>query len=121
MRSNVPYAGEDALDMLADLLDPASELLTDQELKDSFTERKMPSIATIKRIIKEHKKAIIEIMAILDGENPETYQVTVFTLPVKVLEILNNPELVDLFTWQGQMMESQPSGSAKENTKDDEQ
>ena len=53
-------------------------------------------------IIKNHKKEIVEIMARLDGKDPANYTVNFFTLPMKVLEILNDPGIIDLFTSQGQ-------------------
>ena len=64
--------------------------------------------------IKNHKKAIIAIMAATAGAKPEDYEVNLLTLPMKLLEILNDPEVISLFPSQGQTKTF--SGSATENT-----
>jgi hypothetical protein len=60
---------------------------------------------------------VIEILAILDGADPKDYaeKVTLFTLPAKLLEIINDPDLMSLFTLQGQNKDETNSGSALEN------
>ena len=93
--------GEAAIDVLVDILDPASEIIGDKEIelavKNNATRMQIVKIA-----LKNHKKAVIAILAALDGKKPEDYEVSVLTLPVKLLEVLNDPELVNLFSSQGQ-------------------
>ena len=57
--------------------------------------------AIIKLLIKDHKKSIIEILAMIDGVPVDEYQVNVFTLPMKLLELLNDKDLMSFFTSQG--------------------
>ena len=111
------YKGEQALDILADLMEPAAAIIADKEIA-SLAQRKAPNIKIVQKIVKTHKAEIIEILAVLDGENPEEYaeKVSVFTLPVKILNLLNDPELKNLFTVQGQKIDNASSGSATENT-----
>lgn len=90
--------GEAALDLLADLIEPASEIMTDPEVKKLAQAKNKGAI--VKVIIKNHKKAIREILAALDGVPADQYEMNIFTLPMKLLEILNDPELVDFFTSQ---------------------
>lgn len=116
------YRGEQALELLADIVEPAAAIISDKEiakLAKSGAER----IKLVKPIIKNHKKEVIEILAILDGEDPKQYadKVNVFTLPTKLLDILNDPELTNLFTLQGQKMDEESSGSATESTEANEQ
>lgn len=115
------YKGEQALDILADIVEPAAAILADKELAE-LSKSGVARIKLVKPIIKNHKKEVIEILAILEGEEPEQYaeKVNIFTLPAKLLELLNDPELVNLFTWQGQKTENETSGSATENTEADE-
>ena len=54
-------------------------------------------------------------MATMDGVPVEEYKCNVFTLPVKILELLNDSELIRLFTYQGQTGDANSSGSASEN------
>lgn len=91
---------EQALDTLADIIEPTADILADENIKEMFrTESKLKLVAYI---IKNHKQSVIEILARLDGQDPETYTFTLLSLPKKVLELLNDPELVDLFTSQAQ-------------------
>ena len=106
------YHGEQALDLFADLLEPASEIMTDP-LFVSYA-REGNNIKAVKTAIKGHKKALIEILARLDGQEPEQYDVTLLTLPVKALELFNDPVIKDLFTQQGQKKADDTSGSATE-------
>lgn len=105
------YEGDAALDILAELIEPVAEICADKEVAEIF--RKGGSkAAAIKAIIKKHKKSITTILAVLDGKDPETYKPNLFTLPVKLLEILNDEELVKLFTFAEQTGDAKSSGSA---------
>ena len=109
------YQGETALDVLADLIQPAGEIMSDKEIGEVFKENRFRAIGLA---IKNHKKAVIQIMAAMDGVPVDEYKCNVFTLPVKILELLNDPALVQLFTYQGQTGDANSSGSASENTEE---
>ena len=109
------YQGEAALDIFADLIEPAGEIMSDKEIGEVFKENKFKAIGLA---IKNHKKAVMQILATMDGVPVEEYNCNVFTLPVKILELLNDPDLVQLFTYQGQMGDANSSGSASENIED---
>lgn len=116
------YRGEKALDILADLIEPAAAIMADKEITNAVR-ASLPKIKIVKMAIKNHKSEVIEILAILDGEDPKEYadKVTLFTLPAKLLEIFNDPELMSLFTLQGQRTDETTSGSATESTEAAEQ
>lgn len=111
------YKGEQALDLLADLIEPATAIMADKEIARAI-KAKLPTIKIVKAAIKNHKQEVIEILATLDGEDAKEYaeKVTLFTLPVKLLEIFNDPDLMSLFTSQGQKTDETYSGSAAEST-----
>ena len=106
------YQGEAALDILADLIEPAGEIMSDKEIGEVFKKNRFSAIGLA---IKNHKKAVMQIMATIDGVPVDEYKCNVFTLPVKVLELLNDPDLIRLFTYQGQTGDANSSGSASEN------
>ena len=108
------YRGEDALDILADLLEPSAEIFGDKEFAKVY--KTQTRLAAVKYALKNHKKPVIQILAILDGEDPETYSPGLMTLPLRLLEILNDPELVSLFTLQEQSADKTSSGPVMENT-----
>lgn len=93
---------EEALDMLAEILEPCSEIFSDPELKKAY-EGGASYVKLIKIAIKSHKKAIIEIMATLDGVPVEEYKCNMLTLPLNLFEILNSGELTPFFQSLGQL------------------
>ena len=107
------YKGEEALDIIVELLEPITKIMSDREIAEAY--QKVSKLEAIKIAIKNHKTEVIEILAILDGEAPEEYEVNIFTLPVKILQILNDPELIKLFGSQGLMGGAKSSGSVLEN------
>ena len=109
------YQGESALDILADMIEPAGEIMSDKEIGEVFKENRFKAIGMA---IKNHKKAVMQIMAIMDGVPVDEYKCNVFTLPVKILELLNDPALIQLFTYQGQTGDANSSGSVSESTED---
>ena len=109
------YQGEAALDILADLIEPAGEIMSDKEIGEVFKENRFKAIGLA---IKNHKKAVMQILATMDGVPVEEYKCNVFSLPVKILELLNDPDMIQLFQYQGQTGDAKSSGSASVNTED---
>lgn len=105
---------EEILDLFADLIDPCSEIMGDKELatliKNGEPKAKIASMA-----IRNHKKSIITILAMIDGKDPNEYKINMFLLPIKVISFLNSPEVEELFPSQGQKKSGPSSGSATEN------
>ena len=104
--------GERAIDVLADLIEPASEIMSDKEVSALYESGQ--TLKAVKVALKNHKKAVIEILAVTEGEDPTTYKPKVLSLPAKLIEIFNDPEVIGLFRLQGQD-EKTSSGSATEN------
>lgn len=113
--------GEQALDVLADIMDPVTRILADGEVARLY-KAGQPKLMLAKYIIKNNKKEIIEIMARLEFKEPKDYakEMNLVSLPVKLLELLNDEELVKVFRSQGQNMEQTSSGLATENTEVEE-
>ena len=112
MRTN-----EEELELFADLLEPVAEILTDNAVRSVIQSGGKP-ITAIKWAIKNHKKATIEILARLDDVPVEEYKVSAITLPIKLLALVNKPEVQDLFSSAEQMSGAALSGSATEVTQD---
>ena len=109
------FRDDAALDLIADVIEPAREILADPAIKEAFSRSKM---AAIKVAIKSHNNAIREIVARLDGKNPEEYHFTALSLPVKLLTLLNDPDLQQLFMSSGQMEDATACSSASESTEE---
>lgn len=109
--------GEEALDVLADLIEPAVEIASDKAVAKAFQEGGSKA-AAIKAVIKGHKPALIAMLAALEREDPAEYaqKINLFTLPAALLALLNDPDIVRLFTSQGQTGDATSSASVSENT-----
>ena len=109
------YQGEAALDILADLIEPAGEIMSDKEIGEVFKKNRFKAIGLA---IKNHKKAVMQILATMDGVPVDEYKCNVFSFPVKFLELLNDPEMIHLFQYHCQTGDAKSSGSASVNTED---
>lgn len=106
--------GERALEVLADIIDPATSIIADDEIVSIYKSKK-PRILLAKKVIANHKKEILTILAILEGKDPKTYQPSLVQLPKMILDLINDEELASLFTSQNQMKGNVSSGSVTEN------
>lgn len=110
MKKLSTYEGEEALDLFADLVEPFSVIIADKEFASLARNRELTK--AVKVAIKSHKPEVLEILARLDGEDPATYKPSFVTIPLKLLEIMNDPALIDLFKSQAQSVGNASSGSA---------
>lgn len=103
--------GEKALDMLADLIEPIMEIIEDKEVskilksrhsKDKADSTKIILGRAVSAAIKNHKKAVITILATLDDIPVDQYECNLLSLPKKMMDIINDPAIFDLFTSQSQ-------------------
>lgn len=107
---------EKAIEALADMFDPIVEIASDDAIKAAA--RSDDRLLTVKLILKNHSRAVFELMAASEGVPADEYECDVLALPVKLMEVLNTPEFSFLFPSQGQKTDETPSGSATENTED---
>lgn len=115
--------GEAAIDVIADIIDPVTEILADDEVK-KIAQSDAAELTIAKVILKRQKKAILEIMAILSGEDPKKYQPTapeiLVTLVNLVGEIKANEELTSLFHQRYRMTASASFGAVTRSTEETE-
>lgn len=122
------YRGDDALEVLAELLEPAVEILADEEIAAAWHDnsgdktRGQKQLKAVSIALRKHKEAVISVLAALEHESPEEYRakINVVTLPKKLLEVLNDKDLKVFFTSQEQTG-GEPSGSASESTEGETQ
>lgn len=104
---------EQAIEALADMFDPIVEIALDDGVKSAA--RSDNRILMIKLILKNHARAVFEIMAASEGVPADEYECNILTLPAKLMEVLNRPEFNFLFPSQGQRTDETSSGSAMES------
>jgi len=112
--------GEEALDALADLIDPMTEIFGDEEVVKSWRGGGK-QIDIIKMILRKHKKSVLTALAILDGEDPKDYNPSMLSIPIKILALLNDPDVIALFPSQSPTSQEISSGRASGNTEGGEQ
>ena len=108
------FRGEAALDAMADLIDPLTEIASDKILVGLLRKKNM--VDAIKLGLRNHKKAILAILAILNQQDVETYNPSLAEIPKMLLDLLNDKELLDLFQSQAETTEKTSSSSVMENT-----
>ena len=111
------FENEDALDLLADIIEPASEIMSDQKVVQAFKSGK-PTMFAVAEILRNHKRSVIEIIAAMHKEDPDKVKFNTVTLTNDVLEILNDPQIEQVFSSQSQTSEKASSGSATANTEE---
>jgi CRISPR/Cas system-associated endonuclease Cas3-HD len=116
--------GENAIDVLADMLDPLTEMLADPKVKE-VARSKSPTLIKASKILKYQKKAVLEMLAVLNQTPVEEFKPSLLELPIMLAELINdikeNKELISLFQSQGQMITDAPFGPATENIKGTEE
>lgn len=109
---------EQAIEVLADMFDPIIEIASDEKVVSAA--RGDNKVLMVKYILKEHSRAVFELMALSEGVPVDEYECDIFTLPMKLLDLFNRPELSFLFQSQGQKTGETSFGSATENTEVEE-
>lgn len=111
MKKLSEITGEDALNVLADVLDPMIQVSTDEEFVDAC--RRRDKSKAIKCLLKNHSKEVLTVLAILDGADVENYNPSIVRIPALLVELFNDPDIVSLFTFRDTVTSS---GSATEST-----
>ena len=113
------FKGEEALDVLADIIEPLTMMLTDEEIQ-KLAAKRAPTLKYVSPMIKNHKPELIQILARLECKTVDEYManLNLITLPKQVLELINDPEVQNLFHSQDQSQVTPlaSSGLAMENT-----
>lgn len=112
------FKGEEAIDVLADIIEPITKILTDSEIQELSKQKDVPVLKYVKPILKNNKQEVIEILARLDNKSVEEYTagMSLLTLPAQVMDLISDPELQKLFLSQEQSESNASSTPATETT-----
>lgn len=105
---------EAALAALSDIVEPVLKIAQDDKFKKAA--RANDLISVVKILSKDHARETLDLLAIFDGQDPATYEVSFFELPAKIMELVNTPEIQTLFFSGGNQGEKTSSGNVSENT-----
>ena len=113
------YKNEEALDLLVEILEPATEMMSDKDVISKLYNKEQ-RMEGVKLMIAKHKRAVIHILAALDGCPDDQYEFGFFTLPTRLIEVLNDKELLTFFMQQQTVSSESTSLSASANTEEAE-
>lgn len=110
-------ANYDRIDLLADMIEPMGRIVTDRAVVQAWREKDRAAAARL--ALKNHKPEVVELLARLDGQEPERYEVSAASA-VKLLARVN--ELLALvkavFPTRAQSADAASSGPATGSTAD---
>lgn len=120
MRKLQEIKGEEALDVMVQIIEPLSKIAKDKTVQRAITNDSYKSIAFVKHVIEKHKKEIISIMAIIDGKSYDDFVETfnILTLPALLIETFNDPDIIALFPSATQIMDVNTSTLHMESTEE---
>lgn len=96
MRKLSEIKGEEALDVLAEILVPIVNIWGDEEVRKGYETNVAKAVSIA---IKNHRNEIIGIFATIDGKTyeEELERINLVSLPADIITVLNEPAIQDLF------------------------
>ena len=114
------FQDEQALDLLAEVIEPAVSIMSDKNFLSALDSDNRLTAVRIALI--DHKHAVMKILAAMDGVPVSEYHCNMFALPIRlaeiITEVIEEPELMAFFTSSSKKTRETTSGSATENTKE---
>lgn len=115
MKKLSDYKGDEAIELWADLLDPLSEVINDENFQRVVRSGKSKMIIA-KEILKNHSKEAMQIMQRIDPEPVDGLNL-ILRLIALLADLGSNEEIKGFFGYAEQVKtESESSGSVMENT-----
>lgn len=105
------FRDERAVEVVADLLGPIGRIAANAKNAEAKG-RSMAEFAGA--LLRNNPRDVLDMLAILDGRDPAGYHCTAAGILAGLLDMLNDPELMQLFGLRSGNTAS--SGSASENT-----
>jgi hypothetical protein len=112
------FKGKEAVDVIAKIMVPAFHIMNDETMKDMWSKEHRTVVECCAYALKTHTQYVLDIYEALSKEKRN--KATPPKIIALLLDIINDPDLRDLFSLQSQTGISTPSGSATENTEDGE-
>lgn len=112
------FKNEDAIELLADLIEPIGDLISHKEVKEAI-QSKQSKLAIAKVMLSSGKNEVLQILAALNGVPISEFTCNPITIFKDLLTLLNDPELsevTDFFTSAQTPTIKDASGFVAENT-----
>lgn len=106
------------LEYFADLIEPIALIIADEDVVSMMKKGGAFRLVAVARAIKNHPAECEQICATIEGVPLDGYEIDEKVLISKLVDLLNQPILTDLFTPQARSEDGASSGSAMANTGD---
>ena len=107
-----------ALDALEALIDPVCDIAS-RELLGMISKKDFRGVA--KKILRDHRKSLVTILAVLECKTPEEFSFSLGDLYDKLRDLLEDSEFMKVFRSQLQKVAQESSGAASANSGEAEQ
>ena len=94
MRKLSEIKGEEALDVIAEILVHITAIANDDEVKEGFETNVAKCISIM---LKKYKTEVMHILAVVDGKKVEDLDFDILELTGSLVELLNEPAVQSLF------------------------
>lgn len=125
MKKLSEFKDDEAMDVLAEILDPMVNMMQNKKFVLAFkgdkkNDIKPNRVEAIKIAITYNRADVVKIMAVLNETPVEEFHYNLLTLPQMMVEMFNDKELIDFFGYQSETDSEIPSGSAMENIEENQ-
>ena len=125
MKKLSEFKDDEAMDVLAEILDPMVHMMQNKKFVLAFkgdkkNDIKPNRVEAIKIAITDNRADVVKIMAVLNETPVEEFHYNLLTLPQMMVEMFNDKELIDFFGYQSETDSEIPSGSAMENIEENQ-
>ena len=120
------FKGEKAIDLLAEIIEPAAAIFADEKVTNAFkkdtdeNKKGIPALAA--HIFKNHKAETLEILAALNDVSVDKYNANPIMIIAQLITVLQDTmaqDVLAVFTSPAQKTDEESSGAVTENTQED--
>lgn len=120
MKKLSEYKDGEALDLIADVMEPVVSMTSNKEFMKVMNDDAVPRLVKVQTAIRTCKNEIINILAILNHVPVDEYHCSVASIIADTADLLSDEDFLGFFGTQGQKTLGTVSGSATENTVENE-
>lgn len=120
MKKLSEYKDGEALDMMADMLDPLVSLTKNETFMRMINDKNASRLEIVQVVLRECKQEMMQILATLNGVPVEEYHCSIASIIKDMSAIFADKDFTDFFESQGQKSSDTTFGSVTENTGDAE-
>lgn len=116
MKKLSEYKDGEALDIIADILEPIVMMTKNEKFMAVVNDDEATRLEKVRVAFKECKSEVTQILAVLNGLPVSEYHYSVASILVDIANLLSDTDFVNFFESQGQKTSDTTFGSATENT-----